>query len=82
MRNSLIIIKKIYSDNNLDYTYKKFSNVRSITNLIPFLKRDKKNNDDKINFIFLKSIGNTTKPNKFKMSVGNLKKASKFIAQF
>ena len=75
-------IKKIYSDNNLDYTYKKFSNVRSITNLIPHLKRDKKNNDDKINFIFLKSIGKTTKPNKFKMSVGNLKKVSKFIAQF
>ena len=75
-------IKKIYLDNNLGYTYKKFSNVRSITNLIPYLKSDKKNNDDKINFIFLKSIGKTTRPDKFKISVENLKKISKFIAQF
>ncbi len=75
-------ITKIYSENNLGYTYKKFSNTRSITNLIPYLKSDKKNDDEKINFILLKNIGKTTKPNKFKMSVESLKKTSKIIAQF
>ena len=75
-------IKKIYNENNLNYTYKKFSNKNSIINLIPFLKNDKKNNDDKINFILLKEIGKTALPNKYKISLNNLKKMSKSIAQY
>ena len=53
-----------------------------INSLIPYLKNDKKNNDDKINFILLKRIGNTTLPNKFKISISKLKKLSKFIARY
>ena len=34
----------------------------------------KKNNDDRINFILIKKIGRTTLPNKFKMSIKNIKK--------
>ena len=75
-------IKNIYSDNNLDYTYRKYSQQSSIKKLIPFLKNDKKNDDEKINFILLKNIGKTTKPNNFKISIKNLRKMAKTIAQF
>ncbi len=75
-------IKQIYKDNNLDYTYKKYSNQSAIASLIPYLKNDKKNNDNKINFILLKKIGKTTLPNKYKISLKNLKKLSKPISQY
>ena len=75
-------IKKIYDDNNLEYTYKKYSNQNSINALIPYLKNDKKKNDDKINFILLRKIGKTTNPNKNKISIQQLKKLSKSIAQY
>jgi 3-dehydroquinate synthase len=75
-------IKQIYDNNNLSYTYKKYLSQNSINALIPFLKHDKKNNDNKINFILLKKIGKTTLPNKNKISLQNLKKLSKFIARY
>ena len=75
-------IKNIYMKNNLDFTYKKYSRQSSINKLIPFLKNDKKNNDDKINFILLKNIGKTALPNKSKMSIKNIKKKIKAIAQY
>ena len=75
-------IIKIYNENNLSYTYKKYSKPNSINSLTPFLKNDKKNNDNKINFILLKKIGKTTLPNKYKISLNNLKKISKTIAQY
>ena len=74
-------ISKIYDDNNLSYTYKKYLNTNSINSLIPYLKNDKKNDDDKINFILLKKIGKTSLPNKNKISLNNLRKLSKSIAQ-
>ena len=76
------LIKNIYLANDLDYTYKEYSNQRSIKNLIPYLKNDKKNNDNKINFILLKKIGKTAMPNKSKISINNLKKISKSISQY
>ena len=45
-------IIKIYEENNLSYTFKKYSNAQNIINLIRYLKNDKKNDDEKINFIF------------------------------
>ena len=75
-------IEEIYVKNNLNYTFKKFSDAKKIINLIPFLKNDKKNNDEKINFILLKKIGKTTKPGSFKISIDELKKKSKIIAQY
>ena len=74
-------IKQIYYNNNLSYTYKKYTNSNSINKLIPYLKNDKKNNDENINFILLKKIGKTSLPNKNKISIYNLKKLSKSIAQ-
>ena len=42
----------------------------------------KKNNDEKINFLLLNKIGKTELPNKFKISIKNLEKYSKAIAQY
>ena len=75
-------IKDIYKKNNLNYTFKKYSNERDINKLIPYLKNDKKNNDDRINFILLKNIGKTALPNKSKISIENLKKLSKIISRY
>ena len=75
-------IKNIYQKNNLDFSYKKYSDLNSINKLIPFLKNDKKNNDNKVNFILLKHIGKTVLPNKSKVSVKNLKIHSKAISQY
>ena len=64
-------IEQIYKNNGLHYTYKKYSDKNLINSLIPHLKNDKKNNDDKVNFILLKKIGQTTLPNKYKISIKN-----------
>ena len=74
-------IKQIYNKNNLNYTYVKYLKYSEIKKLIPYLKNDKKNNDDKVNFILLKKIGKTTLPNKHNISIDSLKKLSKSIAQ-
>jgi len=75
-------IKNIYAKNNLDFTLEKYSSKSSIDKLIPYLKNDKKNNDNKINFILLKNIGKTILPNKSKISIINLKNISKAISQY
>ena len=74
-------IKDIYLKNNLDYTFKEYSKKISVNKLTPYLKNDKKNNDDKINFILLKNIGKTVLPNKSKISINNLKKFNLVISQ-
>jgi 3-dehydroquinate synthase/shikimate kinase/3-dehydroquinate synthase len=75
-------IKNIYIKNDLSFAYKKYSHPSSINKLIPYLKNDKKNNDDKINFILLKNIGKTALPNTSKISIKNLKNISKTISQY
>ena len=79
---TLFDIKKIYSQNKLSYTFKKFSQKIFIDKLIPYLKNDKKNNDEKVNFILLKRIGKTDLPNKNKISINALKKMTKAISQY
>ena len=61
---------------------KNISNYNWVKSLIPFLKNDKKNNDEKINFLLLKKIGQTDKPNKFKISTKDLLKYCKTISQY
>ena len=80
--NTLKQISNIYLQNNLSYLFKNFSNYKNVKELIPYLKNDKKNNDDKINFILLKKIGRTALPNKSKISVKSLIKLSKAISQY
>ena len=79
---TLTNIKNIYLQNNLAYTYKKYSEKNSVNGLIPYLKNDKKNDDEKINFILLKEIGKTAMPNKSKISINDLKKMSNTISQY
>ena len=75
-------IKNIYLQNGLAYTFKKYSQHKQVRNLIPYLKNDKKNNDEKINFILLKNIGKPALPNKGKVSIFGIKKYSKVISQY
>ena len=75
-------ILTIYNTNNLAYVLKNNSSYKWIKSLIPYLKNDKKNNDEKINFLLLNRIGKTELPNKFKISIKNLEKYSKIIAQY
>ena len=75
-------IKQIYKDNNLTYTYDKYLNQNAIKSLLPYLKNDKKNNDDKINFILLKKIGLTALPGKYKISLSALKNLVTSITQY
>tara|TARA_X000000950_G_scaffold3879_1_gene4038 strand:- start:1770 stop:2882 length:1113 start_codon:yes stop_codon:yes gene_type:complete len=75
-------IKNIYLKNNLDFTFRKYSSQSSINKLITFLKNDKKNNDEKINFILLKNIGKTALPNTNKISIKNLKNTTRAISQY
>ena len=43
---------------------------------------DKKNNDEKINFILLKRIGKTALPNRYKISTNELKKHIRRFTQY
>ncbi len=76
-KKNLYTLLNIYKDNNLDYAIKKYKNIKEINALIPYLKNDKKNNDEKINFILLNKIGKTALPNKHKMSIVELKNSVK-----
>ena len=75
-------LTEIYTENNLNYTFNKYKNPKKINSLIPYLKNDKKNNDEKINFILLNRIGKTTMPNKHKISINELKKNIKLFTQY
>ena len=75
-------ITEIYRSNKLIYTIKKYSDYRKINELVPFLLNDKKNDNDKINFILLKKIGLTTKPNRFKISKEKVKNLSQSMALY
>tara|TARA_B100000767_G_scaffold130618_1_gene123985 strand:- start:969 stop:2081 length:1113 start_codon:yes stop_codon:yes gene_type:complete len=81
-KKTLNEIMDIYKANNLNYTFDKYKNTKEIINLIPYLKNDKKNNDEKINFILLNKIGKTTSPNKYKISINELKKIIKRFTQY
>ena len=80
-KNTLRKIEEIYEKNNLKYTFEKYRNYKLINSLIPFLKNDKKNDDDRINFVLLKKIGKTTTPGKYKISIHSLKSQIKTISQ-
>ena len=81
-KKTLSDLIEIYKANNLDYSYSKYTKTKEINSLIPYLKNDKKNNDEKINFILLNKIGKTTMPNKYKISVKELKKNVKLFTQY
>ncbi len=81
-KKTLENLLEIYNSNNLNYSFNKYKNVNEIKKLIPYLKNDKKNNDEKINFILLRKIGKTTIPNKYKISINNLKKHIRYFTRY
>jgi len=81
-KKTLSDLIEIYKANNLDYSYSKYTKTKEINSLIPYLKNDKKNNDEKINFILLNRIGKTAMPNKHKISINELKKNIKLFTQY
>ncbi len=71
---TLNLIKNIYKQNNLKYSLDKFFEKNDYNNIVNHMTNDKKNNDDKINLILLKNIGQTTIPNTYKITKIELKK--------
>ncbi len=68
-KGTLDQIEMIYNNNSLLKNLTKFMRKNEILNSIKFMKNDKKKDDDKISFIFLKRIGKTTMPGKFKYNL-------------
>ena len=67
-------IIQIYKNNNLNYRIEKFFKKNEYNQIIDNMSNDKKNNDEKINFILLKKIGKTTRPDKNKNSIKEIKR--------
>jgi len=67
-------LKSIYISNNLKHDIKKYFKKSAYNKIAEYMNADKKNNDGKINLILLKKIGQTTQPNKYKISSVALKK--------
>ena len=74
-----IMIKKHYLDLNLPMNIKKKFTSNKIDKIISFMKKDKKNYNEKINLILLKKIGKTIKPNKIYVNDWVIKKFLKSI---
>ena len=53
---------------------KNYFKKNEINKIVSFMKKDKKNLNDKINLILLKSIGETTKPNSLFITTKELQK--------
>jgi len=53
---------------------RKFFKKKEINKIIHFVKKDKKNYNEKINLILIKKIGKVTEPNRYKIKSEDLKK--------
>ena len=72
-KNELFLIKKHYFDLKLSMKINKIFRKKDIKKIVNFMKRDKKNVNDKINLILLKRIGKTTKPRKISLKENEIK---------
>ena len=73
-RKDLSIIKNHYIKFNLPMKISKFFKKKEISKIILFMKKDKKNTNERINLILIKNIGRTTDPNNFYLTSKELKK--------
>ena len=71
-KNTFTEIDNLYTKNSLLNKLKKFIKKNEILRSIKFMKNDKKKDDEKISLIFLKSIGKTTIPGKYKYKVNQI----------
>ena len=72
-RSELQLIEKHYLNLNLPMKLHKKFKKSEITKIVYYMKKDKKNINEKINLILLKKIGKTTKPNSFKIKSNEVK---------
>tara|TARA_B100000029_G_scaffold467394_1_gene503618 strand:- start:1199 stop:2323 length:1125 start_codon:yes stop_codon:yes gene_type:complete len=72
--NEFIKIKKHYRDLNLPMNINKFFKKNEINKIVHFMKKDKKNTNEKISLILLNKIGKTTKPKIIKINPNKIKK--------
>ena len=70
----LLLIKKHYLNLKLPMFITKTFKKNEVKKIIYFMKKDKKNIDEKINLILLNKIGKTTKPKKFSLNSNEIKK--------
>ena len=52
----------------------KFFKKKEVGKIVNFMKKDKKNLDEKINLVLIKKIGKTTQPNSFAVHSSEIKK--------
>ena len=72
-------IQNFYKKNKLPLKLENYFSKRYVSKITQYMSNDKKNTDDKINFILLRNIGRTTKPGEFKLSTNDVKKIFKKI---
>tara|TARA_E500000178_G_C16969727_1_gene730317 strand:+ start:328 stop:1422 length:1095 start_codon:yes stop_codon:yes gene_type:complete len=66
-------IESLYNKNSLLKNLNKYLKKNEILKSIKYMKNDKKKDDEKISFIFLKSIGKTTIPGNYKYKIDKVK---------
>jgi len=72
--NDLKLIKKHYFDLKLPMKIKDYFKKHEMNKIILFMKKDKKNSNEKINLILLKKIGKACSPDDYKINAVALKK--------
>ena len=70
----LFLIKEHYTSLGLFTSIKKYFKKNQVNKIINFMKKDKKNVNDKINLILLEKIGKTTKPKEVSLKGLEIKK--------
>ena len=70
----LLLIKKHYLGLKLPMNINKIFKKNEISKIVHFMKKDKKNIDEKINLILLSKIGKTAKLNRFALNSREIKK--------
>ena len=75
-------IENIYFNNNLFKHIKIKFNFSNLKRIVNFMENDKKNDDNKINFILLKKIGKTTSPGEIKFQKNILVKELSKLKNF
>ena len=65
-------IESLYNNSDLLKNLRKYFKKDEILKSVKFMKNDKKKDDDKVSFIFLKNIGKTTAPGKHKYKIDQI----------
>ena len=77
--HELMFIKEHYRILGLPSNIKKLFNKNEVNKIIYFMKKDKKNSNEKINLILINKIGKVTRPNSFFIQAKELKE---FLASY